>query len=410
MKKLLLLCAILIVCSCESDGDHVVLNVAVPETMSKSALRSGVQVSAPQPILNSGKIYAYQNYLFINDKNRGVHVIDNTNPELPIATFFLKIPLNEDISIKDDVLYADSGVDLVVFDISDLNAIQLMSRVEEVFDVYNAQFPDEDYEWIEYGGFNYDDEVIVNWKVEQRIYDRDKDPRRTLAFEDAFVNAAPPTTGVGGSLARFQIVENRLYTVGLSKLNVFSIENALQPNLLNENYVGWNIETMFYADDYLYLGGSNGMLIYSLENLDAPTFVSDFSHWEGCDPVVVKDDYAYLTLRGGNACGVQESVLEIIDVSDKTQPNLVKRVVLENPYGLGIKNDLLVVCDGKAGLKMFDRSNPIDPILVDKFPDVFAFDVIPLQNSLLMIGDGTLNQYKYTSDGSLSLLSSMVLN
>ena len=68
MKKLLLLCAILIVCSCESDGDHVVLNVAVPETMSKSALRSGVQVSAPQPILNSGKIYAYQNYLFIKMK------------------------------------------------------------------------------------------------------------------------------------------------------------------------------------------------------------------------------------------------------------------------------------------------------------------------------------------------------
>ena len=65
--------------------------------------------------------------------------------------------------------------------------------------------------------------------------------------------------------------------------------------------------------------------------------MSDFTHWEGCDPVVVDGDYAYLTLRGGNLCGQDESVLEVIDISNKTTPTLAARYELENPYGLGIK-------------------------------------------------------------------------
>ena len=116
---------------------------------------------------------------------------------------------------------------------------------------------------------------------------------------------------------------------------------------------------MFQADGYLYLGSTNGMYIYSLSNPSNPVYISEFVHWEGCDPVVVDGDYAYLTLRGGNLCGQEESVLEVIDVSNKSNPQLVESYTLENPYGLGIKEDLLFVCDGTAGLKVFDKSNPL---------------------------------------------------
>lgn len=414
MKHLILLLFVfLLICSCESDEDRIVVRVAVPEVMSKVALRSGVDIKAPQPVSQQGKIYAYNNYLFVNDKNKGVHVIDNSNPEAPSFISFLKIPLNEDIAVKDDKLYADSGVDLVVFDISDINAIKLESRVEEMFEVYNLQIPNEDYEWVEYDGIDFNENVIIDWKFEQRIFNKDDYPRRFWEFDGAFINnalASSGNTGVGGSLARFQIVEDRLYTVGISDMNIFSLENGSQPSLVNSQNVGWNIETMFYADDFLYLGSTNGMFIYNIENLDAPAYVSQFTHWEGCDPVVVSGDYAYLTLRGGNECGVDESVLEVIDISDKTQPTLVNRITLENPYGLGVKDDMLFVCDGNAGLKLFDRSNPVEPIFEEIVSDIFAYDVIPLNESLLMIGDGTLNQYSYSALGSIELLSTLSLN
>ena len=205
--------------------------------------------------------------------------------------------------------------------------------------------------------------------------------------------------GVGGSLARFQIVDNYLYTVGSNEMAIFNISNLAQPTLANTQYAGWNIETMFQADGYLYLGGTNGMYIYSLINPSFPEYISEFTHWEGCDPVVVEGDYAYLTLRGGNLCGQQESVLEVIDISNKSNPELLATYTLVNPYGLGLKDDLLFVCDGTAGLKIFNKSNPLDIQLLTEYQDIQSKDVIPLENSLIIVGDETLYQYGYIEGG-----------
>ncbi len=191
-------------------------------------------------------------------------------------------------------------------------------------------------------------------------------------------------------------------------MDIFNITNLAQPVLDNSLYAGWNIETMFQAEGYLYLGGTNGMFIYSLENPSSPSYISEFTHWEGCDPVVVDGDYAYLTLRGGNLCGQQESILEVIDISNKQNPQLEATYSLDNPYGLGLKDNLLFVCDGTSGLKVFDRTDPLEISLLTHYPDIFAKDVIPLENVLLMIGDETLYQYEYVENG-VNLISMLQL-
>ena len=216
--------------------------------------------------------------------------------------------------------------------------------------------------------------------------------------------------GVGGSLARFQIVEDYLYTVGVNEMTVFDISNLSQPALVHTDYAGWNIETMFHADGYLYLGGSNGMYIHSIENPAFPQYVSEFTHWEGCDPVVVDSNYAYLTLRGGNDCGQEFSVLEVIDISNKFSPTLVNQHVLDNPYGLGFKGNSLFVCDGTSGVKVFDKTNPLNMQIVAAFPNVQAKDVIPLSDKLLMISDNALHQYEYDTENSIVLISTLLLN
>jgi len=396
-------------CDKNDDADYEFVQVATPQLMSKTAFRSSVEVIAPKTIEEPGKIYVYQDYIFVGDVHSGIHIIDNSDPKSPKAIKFIQIPGNEDISVKDNFLYADSATDLVIFDISDINNISIIEQLEDVFNVYNYDIPVEA-EAVDYGKFDFDDDIIVGWTL---TTERRKKVDNTIdkALDDGVVLSAgaESTTGTGGSLARFQIVDNYLYTVGNYEMAIFNIQNLAEPVLSNTQYAGWNIETMFQAEGYLYLGSTNGMYIYNLVNPSSPEFVSDFTHWEGCDPVVVDGDYAYLTLRGGNLCGQLESVLEVIDISDKTNPTLAARYNLENPYGLGIKNNMLYVCDGTAGLKLFERETSEDLRLVNSLKDIQAKDVIPLEKSLIMIGEKTLYQYEYI-ENNIGLISSYILN
>lgn len=397
VKSVLFLLVIVLFSSCD-DTEYETVTVATPVIMSKAEFRTSVEVLSPQQIDESGKIYSYGDYIFINDMFQGVLVIDNSNPESPIEIAYIRIPGNTDISIKNNFLYADSAIDLLVFDISDISLINQVDRLQDVFSVYDYEIPIEAQEvnWQDYSSQSH---VIVDWVLsqeEREIVDSNDDVFLETGGGDA---ALANDVGEGGSLARFQIVDNYLYTVGENEMSIFDISILSQPNLVNTQYAGWNIETMFQADGYLYLGSTNGMYIYDLSTPSSPNYISEFTHWEGCDPVVVDGDYAYLTLRGGNLCGQELSVLEVIDISNKFNPQLVESYALENPYGLGIKDDMLFVCDGTAGLKLYDISNPLELQLVTHYPEIYTKDVIPLENSLIMVGDEILYQYEYIENG-----------
>ena len=73
---------------------------------------------------------------------------------------------------------------------------------------------------------------------------------------------------------------------------------------------------------------------------------------------------------------------------------------MDNPYGLGIKDDLLFICDGTSGLKVYNK-NVIESLeLLNTFNSSAAFDVVPTADSLIMIGDNTIYQYTYTTNGN----------
>lgn len=396
--------------SCDKDDtNYEFVEVATPQIMSKAEFRKSVEIVAPSDIEKTGKIYAYKDYIFVSDAYKGVHVIDNSNPKIPKKIKYLKIPGNEDISVKDDFLYADSATDLLVFDISNINSISLKQRLEDVFYVYNFQIP-LGINVVNYEGFNYQTDIIVGWTVTKERREKIDNRLIDVMFDGVALNSAAEssTTGQGGSLARFQIVDNYLYTVGSHEMIIFNISNLSNPTLANTHYAGNNIETLFQADGYLYIGSTDGMYIYDLVNPENPAYVSEFVHWTGCDPVVVDGDYAYLTLRGGNNCGQQESVLEVIDIKDKAKPTLAARHTLENPYGLGIKSNTLFICDGTAGLKLFNKVDPLKINMIKQFKNIQAKDVIPLDDKLLMIGGDTLYQYNYVLDG-VQLISSFSL-
>ena len=94
----------------------------------------------PQAIQNPGKIYLHDNLILINELNKGIHVIDNSDPRKPINLAFLSIPGNHDLLVQQNntatVLYADNHTDLVAIDFQDANNIRVLKRLENVFSTF----------------------------------------------------------------------------------------------------------------------------------------------------------------------------------------------------------------------------------------------------------------------------------
>lgn len=395
--------------STPDDDQYAEYVVARPLILSKADFANGVDIVPPQPIDESGKVYTYGDYIFINDKSRGIHVVENSNPQQPVKIAFIEIPGNVDISIKDNFLYADSIMDLIVLDISDITDIQQVNRLENVLRE-GVIFPFEA-DIVEYGSYNYETDVLVGWETvtERRLI---ADVRTDdLFFTDEAVLAANDSagTGEGGSLARFKIVGEFLYAVDSHTINVFDISDLENPKDMEDVYAGFDIETIFNRGEHLFLGSMRGMYIFDISSPATPTFVSEFQHGTACDPVVVDGDYAYVTLRGGNGCGALESGLFIVDISNIENPVLTTSYPMEEPYGLGVREEKLFICDGSSGLKVYDKTNVEEITLLNHFKDIVTFDVIPLESHLIMVGDDVLYQYEYLDD-NIRLISQIGLN
>lgn len=214
-------------------------------------------------------------------------------------------------------------------------------------------------------------------------------------------------TGVGGSMARFAIVGNALYCVLPDKLQVYDISTPTEPVAKSPVKLSVGLETIFPYKDNLFIGANDGMYIFDNKQPESPTLLSRFTHVQSCDPVVVQGNFAYVTLRGGVNCRQFTSVstLDVVDISNLGNPRLVHTQPMESPYGLGVDGTQLFVCEGNNGLKIFDITKPEQPVLKETLKDVKSFDVIPLNKTLLVTGDGGLYQYSYQNAGKLKLLS-----
>lgn len=214
--------------------------------------------------------------------------------------------------------------------------------------------------------------------------------------------------GVGGSMARFGIRENTLYAVDNSTLHIFSIINPATPTSRKDFAAGWGIETLFILGDKMFLGTQTGMRIYDISVPNSPMYLADFWHVTGCDPVVVQDNLAYITIRGGTTCrNTAVNQLVVVSVAQITKPVELATYPMEEPYGLGIDGSTLFICDGDAGLKVYDVSDPlrISQNLIARFTDIRGYDVIPFDGVLMLIGDDGLYQYDYSNIKQIRLLS-----
>lgn len=397
-----------------------------PLYMSYDAFRAAVKSSGPRDLENPGKIYFKDQFIFIVEELKGFHIIDVSTPASPQKKAFVEVPGCVDIAVKENILYADSYIDLVALDVSDLNNIREVKRLQEVFP-YTVPPADNDYRLAE---VDKEKGVVIGWEV--------KKVRQEMEYQyypvypvwygyaekldgayysglngvSGGVGGASGTSfGVGGSMARFGLYGDYLYTVDHSTLYMFDVKSPATPSSIGKQNVGWQVETMFIFGSHMFFGTTTGMLIFDLEVPTVPKYVTSFTHATSCDPVVIADGYAYVTLRSGVACGNRNASINRLDViklsSDYKNNSLVMSYPMHNPHGLGIDGDILFLCDGDAGLKVYDifDKTRIDAHRIASFPGIKTYDVIPLNQYLFMIGDDGFFLYDYSNLQDIKQLS-----
>lgn len=390
-----------------------------PVSFTGTQIRQGVGVEAARALVKPGKIYTKDGYLFINELKEGIHLIDNRNPSAPKTVAFLRVPGNGDIAIRDNILYADSYMDLVTFDISDLAAIRPVKRLANVFP--SGMFEGGYWSYNSQNDMVYDQRV--DYVTETISTNCEEAPAPNGFWRGGFMmfaqtanfdatKATNTTNGVAGSMARFALYDNYLYAVSNSDMQLFNIQNPAEPKLGNKIQMGWGIETIFPYKDKLFIGSQSGMYIYDNINPEKPVQLSVFQHARVCDPVVVNDNIAYVTLRSGTTCQGFTNQLDVVDISNLSSPRLIKSYPMRNPHGLGIDYPNLFICEGAYGLKSFNASDPlaIDRNQLQHLEGMNAYDVIPMggvsaSKSLLMIGKDGFYQYDYSNPRQLRLLS-----
>lgn len=344
-------------------------------------------------------------WIFLSERLKGVHVIDNSDPASPRTIAFLNVPGNLDLAMKGNTLYADSFVDLVAIDISDPAKAVVTGRLENIYP--NEPLPDEGTPWVE-----------------------PIDPLRGVVVGREFINSpsgscggsvngcsggggadsavAPqvdPTTGINGSLARITIVDDHLYLLAGPNLKAVSIADSAHPVEKKGIGLGPDIETLYSHENALFVGGRTGVQIIDISMPDDPVLLSMFQHTWQCDPIVVGGKVGYVTLRAGGPCGAGGDRLEVLDVSDLSAPKLLKSYSLQEPHGLAIDENRLFVAVGSSGFQVFDAADPLNLIGIAHFPERPAEDIILYEGRAHLIGPNGLFQYDYSTLENIVFLS-----
>jgi hypothetical protein len=225
------------------------------------------------------------------------------------------------------------------------------------------------------------------------------------------------SVGVAGSYARFLTIGNYLYTVDNRTIQTFDLAIPNNPEIIDKQDIGENIETIYHLNGRLFIGSSTAMYVYTIGNNGIPAQASAQGYAFqafACpsDPIVANDSIAFVTLNTAvtGPCGINPvNELKVFDVKNIYNPKEIARLDLPTPKGVGLDGSSLFVCLGTKGLAVLDVSNPYDPHIIQQLTGFEAFDVIPLGGLLLVVGPENVYQFDYSDPHNIVKISEIPL-
>lgn len=414
MKRfiILLLPALLILGSCKKNRGTIQSTYIKAEAQYEdiNVLRKASIFANAKNIVNTGKIFYGNDMILIGEKNEGIHIINNTNPNSPINVSFLDLPYTNEFYVHNNMIYAISHYDMIKIDITDMMNPLLVGRLKNAFGNFV-----KDANGNVLIGFNFE---TVTESFELGSEEENALRESNTLYYDYQNHVIPfsevPSSFIGstvknkGTINRIAYSNNHLFVIGRTDIHTF-IDNGAQFAKGTNKKIGEDLETIYLYNNKLFVGTNSEMII--LTNSVSPVITSTYSHVVTCDPVLPLNNIAYLTLRstGENGCAGNVNRLEVVDISNINNPVQLTTVNMDSPYGMATLSNYLFIAQGNNGISVMDITTPETPVLFADFPNVKAFDVLkhPLVgNGILVTGANGLKQYTFNSSlGTLQELS-----
>ncbi len=244
-----------------------------------------------------------------------------------------------DIEVRGDYAYCAAGGGLTIYDISSDTPQRVAECDLPGSAVRLALSPDGDFAYVA----NHDEGL------------------RVVSVADA---AAPEALGACPELDRVEAVmthSDYLYAWGYGsdgdKLRIYSLATPAAPVLLNEvSAPGAWLGGMAMYGEFLYLAG-NQLLAFAMYEPSEPVLTGWADVRSQC--IAVYGMYGY--------AGYEE--LQVLDLSNPSSPVVTATVPVSGQiYQLSVSGDYLYAADYRAGLRVFDISDPGQPIEVGRPP------------------------------------------
>lgn len=395
----------LLLSGCLKDKVTETYKIYTPVYSLKSTVLNTINGNPGESIKQAGQLYIKGSFIYLNDVNKGIHIIDNSDPSHPKQTAFLKIPGNQNIAIRGNMLYADMYTDLLAIDISNPHQARITGALWNFF-TGRASGQDSNL-------------VITDWIVKDTSFKTGAPDSRGMylipgtpfyTVNATYAAAAAATgagTGTAGSTATMTLINDYLYAIPeRHSLVIVNVTDSSHPSRVSTIWAGYDLETIFPIQNRLLLGSKEGVFVYSIDNAAKPVQLSEFMHGTSCDPVIADQDYAYVTLHAGSTCGGSANELDVLDAHNIDQASLLKTYSMTSPSGLCKDGSLLFVCDGPV-VKVFNASDPSNLQLVTTLPVSNAYDLIAANHLLIVASTGGLTQFDYSDANHILLLSNV---
>jgi len=390
---------------CFKDNCSRTYTYYLPVYKTLGQVRAEMKSMPAKDVELPGKIYLYGNYIFLNDLNKGIHIYDNSNPSSPRNVAFINIPGNVDMAVNGNILYADSYSDLVTLDITNPLDAKAVKFTEDALSTYAYG----------YTRTRTDSTlIVVDWIKRDTTVDIDcgKNESVILYYDGVTLNSyssqgggKSSPAGIAGSMARFALAKDHLYTVHQSSLKAFNLSSPKEPSFEKTIDVQLAVETIFPFQNKLFIGSRSGMAIYNIDDASNPVKEGLFSHATSCDPVVADSKFAYVTLRSGTTCQGYSNQLDVLNIENIDNPVLLKTHLMTNPHGLSKDGELLFICDGRDGLKVYKTKDGVNIEPTQTISNIEAYDIITHNKVALVVASDGLYQYDYGNPSNLKFLS-----
>jgi len=227
--------------------------------------------------------------------------------------------------------------------------------------------------------------------------------------------------GINGSYSQIIVYGDWMYGLQENLLTTLDITDKSNIQIIHQQELAFDIESIFRYDNLLFIGSSSSMYIYEIDSAGIPKRQSVADYFteddEGAiicwqDPIVADDQFAYATLstsrvieRCGRSTLEQVNELRIFNITDISNPLQVAALPMFNPKGLAKSNDFIYVCDDTAGLKVVDVSTPESPELVSEVSGFTAYDAVVYRGLLLVVGGDSFIQFDISNPFQVEELS-----